>query len=68
MFIHGDKDDFVLPSNLDVVYKACAAPKARYVVKGAEHALSSHCYHEEYWVAVDKFLSVYLYAEQLDNR
>lgn len=62
LFIHGDKDDFVLPENLDIVYEACAAPKEKYVVKGAEHALSSHWFHEEYWSVVDKFLDKYLYA------
>lgn len=63
LFIHGDKDDFVLPSNLDKVYRACAAPKAKYIVKGAEHALSSHCFHEEYWEVVDAFLERYLYRQ-----
>lgn len=61
LFIHGDKDNFVLPSNLDPVFNACAAPKEKYIVKGAEHALSSHWFHEEYWQVVDKFLSKYLY-------
>lgn len=61
LFIHGDKDDFVLPSNLEIVYKACAAPKAKHIIKGAEHALSSHWFHEEYWQVVDKFLDKYLY-------
>lgn len=60
LFIHGDKDEFVLPSNLDPVFNACAAPKEKYIVKGAEHALSSHWFHEEYWQVVDKFLSKYL--------
>lgn len=60
LFIHGDKDNFVLPSNLDPVFNACAAPKEKYIVKGAEHALSSHWFHEEYWQVVDKFLSKYL--------
>lgn len=62
LFIHGDKDAFVLPSNLDIVYKACAAEKVKYVVQGAEHALSSHWFHEEYWEVVDAFLSRYLYT------
>lgn len=55
-FMHGDKDDFVLFENLDKVYDACAAEKEKYVIKGAEHALSSHWFHEEYWEAVDRFL------------
>lgn len=59
LFIHGDKDAFVLPENLDKVYEACAAPKEKYIVKGAEHALSSHWFHEEYWSVIDSFLEKY---------
>jgi fermentation-respiration switch protein FrsA (DUF1100 family) len=61
LFIHGDKDDFVQISNLEPVFNACAAPKEKHIVKGAEHALSSHWFHEEYWQVVDKFLEKYLY-------
>lgn len=64
LFIHGDKDDFVLPENLDKVYEACAAEKEKYVVRGAEHAVSSHWFHEEYWDVVDKFLAKYVKAEE----
>lgn len=60
LFIHGDKDDFVLIENLDKVYDACAAPKEKCIVPTAEHAVSSHWFHEEYWERVDKFLSKYL--------
>lgn len=59
LFIHGDKDDFVLIDNLDLVYNACAAEKEKYIVRGAEHALSSHWFHEEYWQVVDNFLKKY---------
>lgn len=62
LFIHGDKDEFVLPDNLDPVYEACAAPKEKYIVKGAEHAVSSHWFHEEYWEVVDAFLEKYFYT------
>ncbi|MGN0448297.1 MAG: alpha/beta hydrolase [Acutalibacteraceae bacterium] len=64
LFIHGDKDDFVLISNLDPVYNACAAPKEKYIVKGAEHAVSSHWFHEEYWNAVDAFMAKYLKTDE----
>ncbi len=56
LFIHGDKDDFVLFENLQKVYDACAAPKEMHVVHGAEHALSSHWFHEEYWKVVYEWL------------
>lgn len=64
LFIHGDKDDFVLLDNLNPVYEACAAPKEKYIIKGAEHAVSSHWFHEEYWAVVDAFLQKYFYAAQ----
>ncbi|MGN0468043.1 MAG: alpha/beta hydrolase [Acutalibacteraceae bacterium] len=62
LFMHGDKDDFVLIENLDKNFNACAAPKEKYVFHGAEHALSSHWFHEEYWKVVDAFLDKYLYS------
>ncbi len=60
LFIHGDKDNFVLIDNLAPVYNACAAPKRKHIIHGAEHAVSSHWYHEEYWQVVDEFLEEYL--------
>ena len=60
LFIHGDKDDFVLFENLDKVYNACAAEKEKYVIHGAEHAVSSHWFHEEYWNVVDNFIIKYV--------
>lgn len=59
LFIHGDKDDFVLLENLEPVYNACAAEKEKHIIKGAEHAVSSHWFHEEYWQVVDNFLKKY---------
>ncbi len=64
LFIHGDKDNFVLIDNLDPVYEACAAPKEKYIVRGAEHAVSSHWYHEEYWKVVNAFVDKYLYQTE----
>ena len=63
LFMHGDKDDFVLFENLDKVYGACAAPKEKYVIHGAAHAVSSHWYHEEYWKVVNDFVDRYLGRE-----
>ncbi len=60
LFLHGDKDLFVLPENLDPVYNACAAEKEKYIIKGAEHALSSHWFHEEYWNVVNDFVDRHL--------
>ena len=43
----------------DELYAACAAPKEKYVIHGAEHAVSSHWFHEEYWNRVDQFVAEY---------
>lgn len=64
LFMHGDKDDFVLFENLDKVYNACAAEKEKYVIHGAEHAVSSHWFHEEYWNRVDEFLAKHVKSEE----
>lgn len=66
LFMHGDKDDFVKFENLDKVYDACTAEKEKYVIKGAEHAVSSHWFHEEYWNRVDEFLNKHVKAETAD--
>ena len=60
LFIHGDKDDFVLLENLEPVYKACAAEKEKHIIRGAAHAVSSHWYHEEYWQIVNDFVDRHL--------
>ncbi|MBQ5969578.1 MAG: alpha/beta hydrolase [Clostridia bacterium] len=59
LFLHGDKDDFVLFENLDKVYDACAAEKEKHVIHGAEHAVSVMWYPEEYWQVCDAFLAKY---------
>lgn len=62
LFIHGDKDEFVLLSNLEPCFEACAAPKEKHIVKGAEHAVSAFWFPEEYWQTVDSFMEKYLYT------
>lgn len=60
LFLHGDKDDFVKFENLDYVYNACAAEKEKWVVRGAEHAVSNLWFHELYWEKMDEFLNKYV--------
>lgn len=67
LFMHGDKDNFVLFENLDKVYNACAAEKEKYVIRGAEHAVSSHWFHEEYWAVVEKFIAKYVSGVTVGN-
>lgn len=60
LFIHGDQDDFVLPENLEPVYKACAAEKEKHVMKGAGHAVSVYWCFDEYWETVNNFVDRHL--------
>ena len=55
---HGEGYDYYFSYDwrLDPVYNACPTPKRKHIIKGAEHALSSHWFHEEYWQVVDEFL------------
>ena len=65
LFLHGDKDAFVLLSNLEPCFEACAAPKEKHIIEGAEHAVSAFWYPEEYWQTVDAFMERYLYAAEV---
>lgn len=57
LFIHGEDDDFVPYSMLDVVYGACASPeKERLSIPGAGHGEASWKDPELYWSTVEAFL------------
>ncbi len=57
LFIHGEDDDFVPYSMLDVVYGACASPeKERLSIPGAGHGEASWEDPELYWSTVEAFL------------
>lgn len=57
LFIHGDQDDFVPFSMLDICYEACASPvKERLAVPGAPHVGSLAADPGRYWQVVDDFI------------
>ena len=41
LFVHGTKDDFVLPEHAQINYEACASRKKLVWIEGAGHAVSS---------------------------
>lgn len=58
LFIHGKEDTFVPYSMMQPLYDACAAPKEKYIVKGAGH-VESRCadlkrYNEKVFTFLDK--------------
>ena len=56
VFLHGTADNFVPFSMMDRLYEACAAPKAKQAIEGADHAQSVYTDPTTYWKTVDAFL------------
>ena len=56
VFLHGTADNFVPFSMMDQLYEACAAPKAKQAIEGADHAQSVYTDPVLYWKTVDEFL------------
>ena len=56
VFLHGTADDFVPFSMMDRLYDACAAPKAKQAIEGADHAHAVYTDPALYWKTVDNFL------------
>jgi fermentation-respiration switch protein FrsA (DUF1100 family) len=59
LFIHGADDSFVPAAMLDEVYAACPAPKQKYLVAGAGHAMAFSADKEAYIARVGAFLAEY---------
>lgn len=59
LFIHGEEDDYVPVSMTYENYRACAAPKELYIVKGAGHALAFTVNMEEGKKRIGKFIKKY---------
>ena len=60
VFLHGTEDDFVPFSMMDRLYEACAAPKAKQPIAGADHANAVYTDPALYWKTVDGFLKSYI--------
>ena len=56
VFLHGTEDHFVPFAMMDRLYDACAAPKAKQAIAGADHAQSVYVDPALYWKTVDGFL------------
>lgn len=56
MFIHGDSDTYVLPSNSINMYHGLRGRKGLYLTKGAKHAESIFTNKEEYTKVVYRFI------------
>lgn len=57
LFIHGEKDGFIPPSMMPVLYNNAACPKAFLWIPGADHVEGIDIDPGTYWKGVEKFLS-----------
>lgn len=57
LFIHGEKDGFIPPSMMPVLYNNAACPKAFLWIPGADHVEGIDIDPETYWKGVEKFLN-----------
>lgn len=57
LFIHGEKDGFIPPSMMPVLYNNAACPKAFLWIPGADHVEGIDIAPETYWKGVEKFLN-----------
>ena len=59
LFIHGDKDDFVYPSNVEMLYSNDAGPKQLEIFEGADHCGSVSSDKERYYKVIEEFINKY---------
>ena len=60
LFIHSEKDDFILPSMTKELYEQKQGPKMLYLAKEGLHAQSFNENSQEYEEAIDQFLQTYV--------
>ncbi len=56
LFIHSEKDDYILPEMTKELYKVKPGPKKLFLAKNGKHAYSFGDNKEDYEAAVDEFL------------
>ena len=59
LFIHGSKDDFVFPSNVQMLYSNDADPKQLEIFEGANHCGSVSLDKERYYKVIEEFINKY---------
>lgn len=62
LFIHSKKDDFILPTMTEELYKQKKGPKRLFIAENGIHAQSFNENREQYEQVVDEFLAEYVFA------
>ncbi|GLB58085.1 alpha/beta hydrolase [Cytobacillus sp. NCCP-133] len=60
LFIHSEKDDFILPTMSEALYEKKKGPKKLYLAANGIHAQSFNENREDYEKAIDEFLEEYV--------
>ena len=62
LFIHSQKDDFILPSMTEALYERKNGPKKLYLAANGLHAQSFNQNREDYENTIDEFLADYVFG------
>ncbi|MBY0122504.1 alpha/beta hydrolase [Bacillus sp. S/N-304-OC-R1] len=68
LFIHSEKDDYILPSMSQDLYDRKKGPKKLYIASHGVHAQSLNENREEYEKAIDEFLNEFVYPNDKFKR
>jgi fermentation-respiration switch protein FrsA (DUF1100 family) len=64
LFIHSEKDDFILPTMSEALYEKKKGPKKLYLAVNGIHAQSFNENKEDYKKVIDEFLEEYVYKNK----
>ncbi|MBT2686986.1 alpha/beta hydrolase [Bacillus sp. ISL-47] len=64
LFIHSEKDDFILPTMSEALYEKKKGPKKLYLAVNGIHAQSFNENKEDYEKVIDEFLEEYVYFKK----
>jgi fermentation-respiration switch protein FrsA (DUF1100 family) len=67
LFIHSQKDDFILPTMSEDLFAQAKAPKMLYLAVNGRHAQSFNENRADYERVIDEFLQKYVFHESLSS-
>jgi fermentation-respiration switch protein FrsA (DUF1100 family) len=67
LFIHSQKDDFILPTMSEDLFAQAKAPKMLYLAANGRHAQSFNENRADYERVIDEFLQKYVFHESLSS-
>lgn len=68
LFIHSQKDDFILPTMTEALYEQKKGPKKLFLAANGVHAQSFNENKEDYEKVLDEFLQDYVYRSNIHDK